>query len=227
MRQLMPLAAVLVLLLAGCAATTTESSGQPAESAKLPYPQSIYVYNFAVSPTEVPQGSAAAAQLAGAIDDPDGNPKRAALEHKIAETLSSKLVAELQKAGLPAVRWVGTPPKNMDAYILEGQFLTSDQDSAQKIVGFALRGTELRVLAQIYHLDDGQKKLFSKAAVGAHGLAGRLPAPKLSAGKAASSVNTRVGAVQGVTSKVTKGAEETAATIVNLLKPKMQEQGWF
>ena len=164
---------------------------------------------------------------AGAVDDPQENAKREALEHKIADALSSKLVAELQKAGLPAVRWTGTPPKNKDAYILEGQFLTNDESSGQKIVGLALGGTELRVLAQLYHLEDGQKQVFSKVSVGQHGLAGKLAATKLSASKAAVSVNTAVGAVQDTTSKVKKAAEETASTIVGLLKPKMQEQGWF
>jgi hypothetical protein len=226
MRQSIPFAAMLALLLAGCS-LTKEGANQPAEDPKMPYPQSIYVYDFAVSPAEVPEDSAAAAQLAGATDDPKTTPKREALEHRIADALSAKLVAQLQKAGLPAVRWAGTPPKNKDAYILEGQFLTSDESSGQKIVGFATDGSGLRVLAQLYHLENGQKQLFNKVAVGKHGLAGELPAAKLSASKAAVSVGTTVGTVQDVTSKVKKGADETASTIVNLLKPKMQEQGWF
>ena len=227
MRHFLPLAAIVSLLLTGCALVNMDASKQPAEDGKMPYPQSIYVYDFAVSPKEVSAGSAAAAQLAGAVDDPQGTAKRAALEHKIADALCSKLVAELQKAGLPATRWAGTPPKNKDAYILEGQFLTNDESSGQKIVGLALGGTELRVLAQLYHLEDGQKQVFSKVSVGQHGLAGKLATTKLSASKAAVSVNTAVGAVQDTTSKVKKAAEETAATIVGLLKPKMQEQGWF
>jgi len=226
MRHLIPLAGILALLLAGCASTKTEATTQPVEDTKLPYPKAIYVYDFAVAPTEVSSGSAVADRFAGAVDDPDKNPKRDALEQKIADTLSNALVKELQNAGLPAVRWAGTPPKNEDAYIVEGQFLTNDEGSGQKIVGFALGGTELRVLAQVYHLNHDQRKLFSKVSVGAHGLAGKLQTAKLSAAKAALSVNTGVGVVQSVTSKVRKGAAETAATIVDLLKPKMQEQGW-
>ncbi|HEY1384593.1 MAG TPA: DUF4410 domain-containing protein [Dongiaceae bacterium] len=193
----------------------------------MPYPQSIYVYDFAVAPKEVPANSAAAAQLAGAVDDPKTSPKREALEQKIVDTLSTKLVAQLQKAGLPAVRWAGTPPKNKDAYILEGQFLTSDDASGQQVIGLTLGGTDLKVLAQLYHLEDGGRQVFSKVSVGSHGLAGKLPATKLSASKAALSVSTAVGAVQDANSKVRKGADDTAATIVDLMKPKMQEQGWF
>jgi hypothetical protein len=227
MRRLMPLAAVLALLLTGCAVFDKGPATKPVEDGKMPYPQSIYVYDFAVAPKEVPANSAAAAQLAGAVDDPKTSPKREALEQKIVDTLSTKLVAQLQKAGLPAVRWAGTPPKNKDAYILEGQFLTSDDASGQQVIGLTLGGTDLKVLAQLYHLEDGERQVFSKVSVGSHGLAGKLPATKLSASKAALSVSTAVGAVQDANSKVRKGADDTAATIVDLMKPKMQEQGWF
>jgi hypothetical protein len=227
MRILAPLAAILTLCLTGCALTNSGPSTKPVEDGKMPYPQSIYVYDFAVSPSEVSAGSAAAAQFEGAIDDPQTNAKREALEQKIADTLSVKLVAQLQKAGLPAVRWAGTPPKNKDAYVLEGQFLASDETSGQKVIGLTLGGTDLKVLAQLYRVEDGQKDVFSKLSVGSHGLAGKLPATKLSAAKAAASVSTAVGAVQDVTAKVKTGADETAATNVDLLKPKMQEQGWL
>jgi hypothetical protein len=227
MRYSLPLAAVATLLLAGCGLIQMDAAKPPVEDASMPFPQSIYVYDFAVSPAGVSHDSAASAQLAGAVDGPDETSKRQALERKIADTLSRELVAELRKAGLPAVRWAGTPPKNKDAYIIEGQFLTRDESSGQKIVGFALGGTELRVLAQVYRLSNGEKQVFSKVAVGKHGLAGKLPTVKLSASKAAMSVNTAVGAVQDVTPKVKNGTKETAATIVGLLKPKMQAQGWL
>ena len=55
----------------------------------------------------------------------------------------------------------------------------------------------------------------------------RLPVAKLSATRAAASVATGAGVVRSVTSKVKKGAEDTATAIIEQLKPKMQEQGWF
>jgi hypothetical protein len=104
MRHLIPLAAILTLLLAGCASTNTEVTQQRAEDTKLPYPKAIYVYDFAVSPAEVQYGSAAAPRLSGAVDDPNETPKRDKLEHQIADVLASKLVADLQKLGLPPTR---------------------------------------------------------------------------------------------------------------------------
>jgi hypothetical protein len=223
MRQL--LAPAMAVLLTGCG-LMTDKADEPVAESKPPFPQSIYVYDFAVSPAEV-SSDAPVKPLAGAVDDPDGNAKRAALELEIADTLSAKLVSALQEAGLPAVRWAGTPPKNRDAYVLEGQFLTTDESTGQKVIGLRLGGTKLRVLAQLYQLDGGRKRLFRRVTIGNHGLAGALPAAKLSSGKAASSLSTAVGPVQDTNAEVRKGAEETAATIVDLMKPTMKEQGWF
>jgi hypothetical protein len=235
MRQLIPFAAILTLLIAGCASTDAEVTQQRVEDTRLPYPKAIYVYDFAVSPSEVMYGSTAAPRLSGATDDPNTTDKRATLEHQIADVLATKLVAELQELGLPAVRWRGTPPKNDDAYTIEGQFLTIDEGNAaaNMIIGFGVGGTEVRVLVQAYHLDQGRKKLLGEAEVSAEsskapGLAATLPVSAAVSGTvAAASVATGVGVVRTVNSKVRKGAEDTAEAIVELLKPRMEEQGWF
>jgi hypothetical protein len=235
MRRLMPLAAILTLLLAGCASTDSEVTKERTEDTKLPYPKAIYVYDFAVAPNEVPYGSAASSRLSGAVDDPNENAKRAQLEHQIADVLATKLVADLQKLGLPAVRWRGTPPKNDDGYTIEGQFLTIDQGNAaaQLIIGFGAGGTEVRVLTQAYHLDNGRKELLGEAEVSAEsskapGLAATLPVGAVVSGaSAAMAVSTGVGVVRTMNSKVKKGAEDTAEAIVELLKPRMEEQGWL
>ena len=232
MRLLLPLTAILALFLAGCE-TTKKDAAPPPQELSFYYPQAIYVYDFAVAPAEVSYASAAASRLSGATDDPDKTEKRDALERDIADAVASQLVAKLQELGLPAVRWRGATPLNEDSYVIEGQFLTLGSNGVpdQKIVGFALGGGELRVLAQAYRVDGRQRKLLGEADVGkesaAPGLATELPVAKLSAARAAASVATGIGVVRSVGSKVTKGAEDTATAIVEQLKPKMQEQGWF
>ena len=232
MRQLLPFAAILTLFLVGCE-TTKKEAAPPPEELSFNYPKAIYVYDFAVAPAEVSYASVAAPRLSGATDDPDKNEKRDALEHQIADAVATQLVAKLQELGLPAVRWRGTPPLNEDAYVIEGQFLTVGSNGVpdQKIVGFALGGGELRAMAQAYRVDGKQRKLLAEADVGsdsaAPGIATTLPVAKLSATRAAASVATGAGVVRSVTGKVKQGAEETAAAIVEQLKPQMQAQGWF
>ena len=231
MRLLLPLAAILTLMLAGCETTNKEAAPPPVQELSFNYPKAIYVYDFAVAPAEV--SYATASRFSGATDDPDKTEKRDALERQIADAVATQLVAKLQELGLPAVRWRGTPPLNEDSYVIEGQFLTLGSNGVpdQKIVGFALGGGELRVLSQAYRVDGKQRKLLGEADVGddsaAPGLATTLPVAKLSASRAAASVATGVGVVRSVGSKVKKGAEDTATAIIEQLKPKMQEQGWF
>jgi hypothetical protein len=232
MRLLLPLAAILSLFLAGCE-TTKKEAAPPPQELSFNYPKQVYVYDFAVAPAEVSYASVAAPRLSGATDDPDKTEQRDALEHEIADAVATQLVAKLQELGLPAVRWRGATPLNEDSYIIEGQFLTVGSNGMpdQKIVGFALGGGELRVLAQAYRVDGKQRKLLGEADVGkesaAPGLATELPVAKLSATRAAQSVATGVGVARSVGGKVKKGAEDTAAAIIEQLKPKMQEQGWF
>lgn len=233
MRHLLPLAAILVLMLAGCETTTKEAAPPPVQELSFNYPKAVYVYDFAVAPAEVSYMSVAAPRLSGATDDPDKTEQRDALERQIADAVVTQVVAKLKELGLPAVRWRGTIPLNEDAYVVEGQFLTVGSNGMpdQKIVGLALGGGELRVLAQAYRVDGKQRRLLGEADVGKDsaepGLATELPVAKLSAARAAQSVATGAGVVRSVTGKVKKGAEDTAAAIVEQLRPKMQEQGWF
>ncbi len=227
---MLPLAAILTLFLAGCETTKTEAPAPPVEDLALSYPKAIYVYDFAVAPAEVAYGSVAVPRLSGATDDPDKNEQRDKLEHEIADAVAGQLVAKLKELGLPAVRWRGTPPLNDDAYVIEGQFLTLGA-GGEKIIGLSLGGAELRVLAQAYRVDGKRRKLLGEADVGADssqasGLAAALPMAKLSATRAAASVATGAGVVRSVTGKVRKGAEDTAAAIVELLRPSMEAAGW-
>jgi hypothetical protein len=232
MRQLIPFAAILTLLLAGCASTDAEVTKERDEDSKLPYPQAIYVYDFAVSPAEVPPGSVAAPRLSGGVNDPNHTEKRDKLERQIADVVATKVVEELQELGLPAVRWRGTPPLNDNAYTLEGQFVTIDEGNAmtRMIIGFGVGGTELRVLVQAYHLQGRSKRLLGEAEVSsesssAPGLAATLPVSAAVTGTVA--VATGVGVVRELNTDVREGAEDTAEAIVELLKPRMEDQDWF
>jgi hypothetical protein len=227
--------AILATLLGACSSTSSDVTQERAEDTRLPYPQQIYVYDFATSPSELPPGSAGLAQLNGAIDDPDRNPERDALERQIATALSTRLVNELQALGLPAVRWRGAVPKNENSYALVGEFLTIDEGSAlgRTIIGFGVGGSEVRVLVQAYHVQGSKRTLLGEAEVSAAsskkpGLAAMIPVGAAVSGVAtAAAVSTGVGIVHEMNQDVRTGAENTAEEIVELLKPRMEAHGWF
>lgn len=227
---------VTMLLLAGCGSTDTEITKERDDDAdELPYPSRILVYDFATSPADVPADSVAAGRLSGAADDPQSNPQRQQLEHQIADVVANRVVAELQGLDLPAMRWRGPAPAGSNIYTLEGQFLTIDEGNAMQrmIIGFGVGGTELRVLVQAYRVDAGRKELLGEAEVSSEsssrpGLAATLPVGAAVSGIAtAAAVQTGVGVVTEMNTDVREGAEDTAEAIVDLLEPRMEDQGWF
>jgi hypothetical protein len=201
----------------------------------LPHPTQILVYDFAVSPSEIPADSAALGQLKSAGDDPNSNPQRTSLEHQIAGIVADKLVEELRDLDLPAQRWHGPAPAGPGIYTIEGQFVTLDEGNAamRMIVGFGIGGTEIETLVQAYAVEPTGKRLLAEATVSSEssnmpGLAATLPAGAAISGIGmASAINTGVGVVREINTDVREGAEETAEAIVELMKPRMEKLEWI
>lgn len=228
----------IALALAGCgsdtdAEVTNKMSKKDRKS--LPPPSQILVYDFAVSPGEVPADSAAQGRLQGAGDDPYNNPQRNQLEHQIAAVLAEDLVEELQDLDLPARRWSGPAPAGVGVYTIEGQFITIDEGNAaaRMIVGFGAGGTELKTLVQAYVVEPAGKRLLAEATVdsessSAPGLAATLPVGAAISGIAtAAAINTGVGTIRELNTDVREGAEDTARAIVELMEPRMEQMGWI
>ena len=201
----------------------------------LPEPTQILVYDFAVSPGEIPAGSAAASKLQGAGDDPNNNAQRTQLEHEIASVVADKLVEELQDLDLPAMRWRGPAPTGPGIYTLEGQFVTVDEGNAamRMIIGFGAGGTEIKTLVQAYASEANGKRLLAEAEVSAEsssapGLAATLPVGSAISGVGtAAAIQTGIGTVRELNTDVREGAEDTAKAIVELMEPRMEDMDWI
>jgi Domain of unknown function (DUF4410) len=223
------------LVLAGCASTDAEVTRSNAANMRLPYPSQMLVYDFAISPSEVSPDSVAAGRLSGAGDDPYETAEREHLERQVAAIVAEDVASGLRELGLPATRWRGAPPAGAHIYAIEGQFITIDEGNALRrmIIGFGAGGTEVRTLVQAYYISGGQKSLLGEAEVSAEsskkpGLAAAVPvgAAVTSLGTAAA-VQSGIGVISEMNTDVQKGAEDTAEAIVELLKPRMEAQGWI
>lgn len=228
----------LALGLAGCGSDTdAEVTNKMSKKDRktLPSPTQILVYDFAVSPSEIPTDSAAASRLQGAGDDPYNNAQRSQLEHQVAAVLAEELVEELQDLDLPARRWRGPAPAGVGVYTIEGQFVTFDEGNAaaRMIVGFGAGGTELKTLVQAYVVEPTGKRLLAEATVdsessSAPGLAATLPVGAAISGiTTAAAINTGVGAIREINTDVREGAEDTARAIVDLMEPRMEQMDWI
>lgn len=228
----------LIAALAGCGSDTdTEVTKKLSKKDRrnLPEPTQILVYDFAVSPSEIPADSAAAGKLQGAGDDPNNNAQRTQLEHQIADVVAAKLVEELQDLDLPAMRWRGPAPTGPGIYTLEGQFVTIDEGNAamRMIIGFGAGGTEMKTLVQAYASEATGKRLLAEAEVSsesssAPGLAATLPVGSAISGiGTAAAIQTSMGTIRELNTDVRNGAEETAEAIVELMEPRMEDMDWI
>jgi hypothetical protein len=239
MRKMLLSAGLCALIagLAACGGTDTEVTDKLSKKERktLSAPTQLLVYDFAVSPSEIPADSAVAGEFQGVGDDPYDNAQRTALEHEIADIVADKLVDQLQELKLPARRWHGPAPGGVGVYTIEGQFVTIDKGNPamRMIVGFGAGGTEIESLVQAYAVEPTGKRLLAEATVSSEsskmpGIAATLPVGAAVSGVAtAAAVSTGVGVVREVNTDVRNGAEDTAKAIVALMKPRLEKLGWI
>ena len=106
MRQLLPFAAILTLMLVGCETTNKETAPPPVQELTFSYPLAIYVLTSRSRPPRCPM---AASPRRARAERPTilTRPSSAALP-PIADAVATQLVAKLKELGLPAVRWRST-----------------------------------------------------------------------------------------------------------------------
>src|SRR5512134_3227306 len=86
-----------IVVVAGCASTQV-TERERYEGAQLARPDRIIVHDFTADPADVPPESPFAAQMAGAP-----TPEQLEVGRKLGAEVASRLVADLQDMGLPAV----------------------------------------------------------------------------------------------------------------------------
>ena len=226
---------LMTLVLGACAGADVEVTQKRQSDERLPYPQRILVYDFAVAPGEVDQGLAAEKKLETAVANTPEDQEKLQTARAVADIVAGELVEAIRELGLPAERWSGPVPAMDNGYSLEGQFVTIDEGNRalRMIIGFGFGGSEVQTLVQAYHIRGTGKELLGEAKVTAEsskkpGIAGTLPVGAAISGiRTAAAVSTGVGVVTEISQDVRDGAENTAEAIIDLLRPKFVEQGWI
>jgi hypothetical protein len=153
------LASLTLALLAGCAPTNVQQTSQ--SSAKMPRPDRILVYDFAVSPEEVKLDEGLTAEIKQRYEHEQNAAPRTAQElkvgHTVANVVAAELVKKIQSDGLWAERAMGNSTARGKTLIIKGQFLTIDEGNrAERVaVGFAAGRTDVQADVQVYELTAG------------------------------------------------------------------------
>ncbi len=219
-----------VSLLSGCASTKATDRHQLV-TGKIAKPATIWVYNFANTTAEAPEGSAfAGAETAPQSDD------TARLNEELGMIIATNLVADINATGMHAELWTRDAHVAVNDLMIQGYLLTVDQGSAAKrvLVGFGDGASSLAVAVEGYEMTKTGMRKLGYGTVDAGG--GKSPGAALGAVTFLATKNP-VGLVvsggmhiygeKSGSAKVTGRAKATAKEIAGVLKKRFQEQGWI
>jgi hypothetical protein len=222
-----------LLVIAGCASTKVTSRDEAAVG-KLPRPNTIWVYDFAATPADVPEESALAGQHS------EHNPPQTAEQIKTGRQLGAEIEAELVEQisgmGMPAEHAVtGTKPQINDL-VIRGYLVTFNKGSAANriLIGFGSGASDLKVAVEGFQMTAQGLRKVGSGTTDSEG--GKTPGADLGvlgliathnpAGLIVSTGMKVYGQESG--RSTIKGRErQTATEIADVLKKRFQEQGWI
>ena len=222
-----------LLVVAGCASTKITNRDEVV-TGQIPRPNTIWVYDFAATPGDVPAESALGGQDTG--HSTPQTAEQIATGRKVGAEIAAQLVEQINAMGMSAERaGQGTRPQINDI-VIHGYLLSVVQGSEKErvMIGFSAGESELKVAAEGFQMTaHGLRKLGSGstdatgsktpgtavgivALVATHNPAGLI----ISTGMKAYGEKTGSSGVEG-------RAKQTAKEIADVLKVRFQEQGWI
>ena len=216
-----------LLLVASCGPTKVKTTEE--YTGKLPRPDRILVYDFAVSPDEVKHDTGLSADIARAVEGTPRTADELKIGHAATNALAKELVKEIQGFGLPAERAAGIPPTSGNILLVQGQLVSVDQGNRTErvVIGFGAGRTDVKAHVQVYEITaEGKQKVEQ---LQADAKSGRKPgmALMMGAGALAGHLLTSA-AVSGTVSAAGEASWETVeADARRLAKDVAKELGQF
>jgi hypothetical protein len=200
----------------------------------LPRPNRIIVYDFAITPDEMPEFA-----KAGKSYVPPAQPldeKEMANARKGGAVLAEKLVQDIDEMGLNAVLADGQRAPDVNDIILVGYFGKVTQGSGMKrvVIGFGSGDAGLETHVEAYRMTDQGLAAVGSGSLSSDNKGGPgLIVPALVTVATANPIGLVVGgAVKAGEAVAGKGtlddtAEKTAAKISEVLEKRFKEEGWI
>jgi hypothetical protein len=223
----------VLLMIAGCASTKVSDRNELV-TGRIARPNTIWVYDFAATPEDVPDESA----LAGRYSEHSTSQtdEEIATGRKLGTEIAAQLVERIRAMGMPAARaMAGTTPQINDI-VIRGYLISYNAGSAAKriMIGFGSGASDLKVAVEGFQMTaQGLRKLGSGKT---SSTSGETPGADLGvlgliathnpAGLIISSGMKIYGQESGK-STIEGRAKQTAKEIAAVLKKRFQEQGWI
>jgi hypothetical protein len=148
-------------VLIGCRATTENVMTY---GGQLPRPQRIVVYDFTATPGDVQLQSGLGGRIKESMREAEGTSiaeQQTKLQQDIAKLMTTQLVQEIRKLGLPVESAEMAGPVTEGQLSIEGQFLTIDEGNQTRrlVIGFGAGASHVRIAVQVLETIAGQHRL--------------------------------------------------------------------
>ncbi len=223
-----------LVVVVGCASAKVTEREARVGNKKIPRPERVYVYPFAVTPADIPTWSAAAKRYAPPKEPP--TPEALEVARKLCDQITTELIDHIGEMGLVAL--LGSQqslPRTNDVMII-GYLEAVEEGSTVKrlAVGFGSGQAELTTAVEGYQMTSaGPRLLGSGDAEDGGGKTPGLVVPVAMAAVTANPIGLVVmggykvfGELSGET-EIEGPAEDTAEAIADLMRVKFKKHGWI
>jgi hypothetical protein len=229
----LPLVPALALLLWACAPSQVQTDYESVP--KLARPDTILVYDFAVSADEVQLD----AGVVGKVEAKESGRPRTEQElevgHTVARIISEGIVSEINAMGLPARRAWGAPRSFGNIMVVEGQLASIDEgNQAERVViGLGAGASDVEARVQLYTANASGLEVVETFTTRMK--SGYMPGMAETMGAGAVGGHLAVAAAAGaglhavsekLSGDVDAEAKRTAKAIAEQLRGYFQMQGW-
>ena len=229
------LAAMALMVMAGCARVSTEHVEMSTD--RLPRPELILVHDYQVARDEIQlDSSAISSRVERAVKGTPEAEDQLKIEQEVSRALTTTLVDEIRKLGIRVEPAAMTSPVAGPTLSIEGQigFINEGNKAKRLVVGFGVGASEVRTLTQVYEVTGGDGHRLvedfytttkSSRKPGFGPMAGIGAAAGLAASRAAlaGGVGVATALSQTVEADVQHGAKQIAKELAKLFV----QQGWI
>ena len=232
-RYVIGLSLIALLTLAGCAKTTVTDREQVV-TGKLPRPETIWVYDFAATPADLPIKTSLDKEYFSGSEPQ--TPEQIAEGRKLGKEIETELVDLIREMGINAEHAMAGTTQQVNDIVIQGYLLSYDEGSEKKRIGIGLGSgaSDLKVAVEGLQMTANGLRLIGSGSMdaegnktpgGAVGLA-TLIATHNPAGLIIST-GMKVYDEKSGAGKVEGRAKQTAKEIADILKKRFEEQGWL
>ena len=163
--RLLAISSLPILMLAAVAGCRTSTQNVTAYGTdRLPMPQLVVVHDFTTTPSEVHLQGGLIGRVVEQVRAAEGTSvaqQEAKLQQEITKTMTTDLVKEIQKLGMPVASAATAGPVTGPVVTVEGQFLTIDEGNQARrlLIGLGAGASHVRTAVQVFETIGGQQRL--------------------------------------------------------------------